>query len=186
MLHGALLEYTSTVNFHIEGKDADILLLRFDMANICISSGTACASGERKPTRILKAMGYSDRIAANSLRVSFGEESTAALGVSVVDRNTYTLPVDVQIDTGKVGGPFAGAPMLLLTHTGAKSGKVRTTPLVCTNDNDDMIIIASKSGAPEHPAWYHNLVVNPAVTVEVGTDRFDAIAVEVAGDDRQR
>lgn len=97
-----------------------------------------------------------------------------------------TIIDEFRANDGKVGGPFAGAPMLLLTHTGAKSGKVRTTPLVCTNDNDDMIIIASKSGAPVHPAWYHNLVVNPAVTVEVGTDRFDAIAVEVAGDDRQR
>ncbi len=97
-----------------------------------------------------------------------------------------TIIDEFRANDGKVGGPFAGAPMLLLTHTGAKSGKVRTTPLVCTHDDDDMIIIASKSGAPEHPAWYHNLVVNPAVTVEVGTDRFDAIAVEVAGDDRQR
>lgn len=97
-----------------------------------------------------------------------------------------TIIDEFRANDGKVGGPFAGAPMLLLTHTGAKSGKVRTTPLVCTHDGDDMIIIASKRGAPEHPAWYHNLVVNPAVTVEVGTDRFDATAVEVAGGDRQR
>jgi cysteine desulfurase len=78
VVHGELREYSSCVNFHIEGKEADLLLLRFDMAGICVSSGTACASGERKPSGILRAMGYSPEVAANSLRLSFGEETNAA------------------------------------------------------------------------------------------------------------
>jgi cysteine desulfurase len=78
VLHGELREYSSTVNFHIVGKDADLLLLRCDMAGICLSSGTACSAGERRPSRILQAMGYSEEVAKNSLRVSFGEETTAA------------------------------------------------------------------------------------------------------------
>jgi len=58
--------------------------------------------------------------------------------------------------------------MVLLTTTGAKSGKERTSPLVYTTDGDRIVIIASKAGAPTHPAWFHNLVANPDVTIEVG------------------
>ena len=72
---------------------------------------------------------------------------------------------------GRVGGPFEGAPMVLITHRGAKSGKEYTTPLVHTRDGDAVVIIASKGGAPEDPQWYRNLRVNPDVTVEVGTER---------------
>jgi deazaflavin-dependent oxidoreductase (nitroreductase family) len=85
---------------------------------------------------------------------------------------------------GKVGPPFEGAPMLLLTTTGAKSGQQRTTPLVHTMDGDRLVVIASKAGAPNHPAWYHNLVANPTVTVEKGTERFQARA-RVAGDEER-
>lgn len=87
---------------------------------------------------------------------------------------------------GKVGGPFAGAPMILVTHTGAKSGKSHTTPLVYTKDGDRFVIIASKAGAPTNPAWYYNLLAYPEVTVEVGTERFTARAVEVRGTERDR
>ncbi len=87
---------------------------------------------------------------------------------------------------GKVGGAFAGAPMMILTHTGAKSGKTHTTPLVYSLDSDRFVIIASKAGAPTNPAWYHNLVAHPEVTVEVGTERFSAKAVEARGADRDR
>jgi deazaflavin-dependent oxidoreductase (nitroreductase family) len=87
---------------------------------------------------------------------------------------------------GKVGGAFAGAPMMILTHTGAKSGKTHTTPLVYSLDGDRFVIIASKAGAPTNPAWYHNLVAHPEVTVEVGTERFSAKAVEARGADRDR
>lgn len=87
---------------------------------------------------------------------------------------------------GKVGGAFAGAPMMILTHTGAKSGKAHATPLVYSLDGDRFVIIASKAGAPTNPAWYHNLVAHPEVTVEVGTERFAAKAVEARGADRDR
>ena len=76
-----------------------------------------------------------------------------------------------------VGGPFDGAPMVLLTTTGAKTGIERTTPLVCREGDDGTIyVFASKGGADTHPAWFHNLVAHPQVTVERGTERFDATA----------
>ena len=87
---------------------------------------------------------------------------------------------------GKVGGMFEGAPMLLLTTTGAKSGNPFTTPLVHTTDGDRIVIIASKGGAPSHPDWYHNVVANPEVTVEIGTESFPATASVVEGEERQR
>jgi deazaflavin-dependent oxidoreductase (nitroreductase family) len=87
---------------------------------------------------------------------------------------------------GKVGGPFEGAPMLLLTTTGAKSGKSRTVPVVYLADGDRYIVFASKAGAPTNPDWYHNLVANPAVSVEVGSERADADAVVLTGDERDQ
>ncbi len=87
---------------------------------------------------------------------------------------------------GRVGGPFAGMPMLLLTHTGAKSGKTYTNPLVFSKDGDRIVIIASKGGAPNNPDWYHNLVAHPEVTLEIGNERFKAKAVVTRGDERER
>ena len=87
---------------------------------------------------------------------------------------------------GKCGPPFEGSPMILVTHTGAKSGKVRTSPLVYTADGDRYAIIASKAGAPTSPDWYHNMVANPAVTVEVGTENFEATVEEATGAERDR
>src|SRR5690242_2265758 len=100
------------------------------------------------------------------------------------DMNEFNQKViaEFRANGGKVGPPFEGAPMLLLTTTGAKSGQQRTTPLVHTMDGDRLVVIASKAGAPNHPAWYHNLVANPTVTVEKGTERFQARA-RVAGDE---
>jgi deazaflavin-dependent oxidoreductase (nitroreductase family) len=87
---------------------------------------------------------------------------------------------------GKVGGQFAAAPMVLLNHTGAKTGKAYTTPLVYSKDGDRIVIIASKAGAPKDPAWYHNLVAHPEVTLEIGTERFKARAVVTKGEERER
>jgi len=93
-------------------------------------------------------------------------------------------------NAGKVGGPFEGKPMLLLTTTGAKSGQRRTTPLVYLPDGDRLIIFASKGGAPTHPDWYHNLVAHPQVTVEIGkgsgTETFEASATVLTGEERDR
>ncbi|MCL4169703.1 UNVERIFIED_CONTAM: hypothetical protein GTU68_004847, partial [Idotea baltica] len=66
--------------------------------------------------------------------------------------------------------------MVLITMTGAKSGRELCSPLVYSADGDDVVIIASKAGAPEHPNWYYNLVANPTITVEVGTDKWEATA----------
>ncbi|HEY8093474.1 MAG TPA: nitroreductase family deazaflavin-dependent oxidoreductase [Acidimicrobiales bacterium] len=87
---------------------------------------------------------------------------------------------------GKVGGMFEGAPMLLLTSTGAKSGRQLTTPVVYTRDGDRLVVIASKAGAPTNPAWYHNLVANPEVTVEVGSETIPMRAVVTQGAERTR
>jgi deazaflavin-dependent oxidoreductase (nitroreductase family) len=88
---------------------------------------------------------------------------------------------------GVVSGAFEGAPMILVTHTGAKSGVQRTTPLVYSRDGDRVVIIASMGGAPTSPAWFHNIVANPRVTVEIGSDRYEADAeVLTEGPERQR
>ena len=87
---------------------------------------------------------------------------------------------------GKVGGPFEGAPMVLVTHRGAKSGIERTTPLVHSRDGDDVVIIASMGGAPSNPQWYHNMIANPEVTVELGEETFRARVIEATGAERER
>lgn len=87
---------------------------------------------------------------------------------------------------GAVGGPFEGKPVLLLTTTGARSGQQRTTPVVYLPEGDRMVIFASKAGAPENPGWYHNLVANPSVTVEVGSEKVEAEAVVLEGEERDR
>ncbi len=87
---------------------------------------------------------------------------------------------------GTVGGSLADTPLLLLGTTGAGSGLPRTTPLAYRREADRLYVIASAGGAPAHPAWYLNLRAHPAVTVEVGTERFEATATVLAGADRDR
>jgi deazaflavin-dependent oxidoreductase (nitroreductase family) len=87
---------------------------------------------------------------------------------------------------GKVGGPFEGAHLVLLTTTGARTGKRHTTPLVTMPDGDRIIVIASAAGAPAHPAWYHNILANPEVTVEDGTRTYQATATPAQGQERDR
>ena len=77
---------------------------------------------------------------------------------------------------GVVGGQFAGIPLLLLTTTGAKTGHTRVNPLAYMNHGDCHIIIASYAGAPTNPPWYYNLLSNPEVSVEMGSERFTARA----------
>jgi deazaflavin-dependent oxidoreductase (nitroreductase family) len=88
---------------------------------------------------------------------------------------------------GKVlSGPFLGAPLLLLTTIGARSGRPTTTPLVYIRDGDRIVIIASKAGAPKHPAWYHNLRAHPTVTIEIGKEKIQARAVVTTDPERKR
>ena len=77
-----------------------------------------------------------------------------------------------------------GDGLILVTPTGAKSGQERTTPLAHTRDGDKYVIVASKAGSPENPAWYYNLLANPVVTVEVGSETFDARVTEAKGPKR--
>ena len=93
---------------------------------------------------------------------------------------------EFRANNGKVGGQFANIPLLLLTTIGAKSGQPRINPLAYTTDGDRIIILASKAGAPTNPDWYHNLVANPTVTVEVGNERFQAQASVAQGQERER
>lgn len=96
------------------------------------------------------------------------------------------LIAEFRANGGKVGGQFAGRPLLLLSTVGARSGQTRTSPLAYTTDGERYVIIASKGGAPTHPDWYHNLVANPLVTVEVGTEQFQARATVAEGEERTR
>jgi deazaflavin-dependent oxidoreductase (nitroreductase family) len=85
---------------------------------------------------------------------------------------------------GKVGPPFDGVPMLLLGTTGRRSGARHVTPLAYRPVGDRMVVFASYAGSPKHPAWYLNLLADPAVTVEVGTNRFEATATVLEGAER--
>jgi len=104
----------------------------------------------------------------------------------VRDRNTYNQRniEEFRRTGGKVSGSHEGRPIILLTTTGAKSGRPFTTPVMYLPVGDRYAVFASKGGAPGHPDWYHNLVANPTVTVEVGTEKFDARATVATGAER--
>ena len=93
---------------------------------------------------------------------------------------------EFRANNGRVGGPFEGG-RLLLTTTGARTGAPHTTPVGYLPDGgDQVLVIASAGGAPKHPDWFHNLVANPDVVLEVGTDRYEATAVLTDGEERER
>ena len=97
------------------------------------------------------------------------------------------LIADLRANAGQATyGPFVGRPLVILGTVGARSGDQRETPLVYTRSGDDYVIIASKGGAPTHPSWYHNLVANPLVTVEILGETFRARARVAEGDERDR
>ena len=104
----------------------------------------------------------------------------------MTERNNWNEQIikEFRTNDGKVGGPFQGATLLLLTSKGAKSGKPYTTPLAYLPDGDRYVVFASKGGAPTNPDWYYNLKANPEVTIEVGTDVVDVVATEVTGAER--
>ena len=90
-------------------------------------------------------------------------------------------------NAGLVGGQFEGAPLLLLTTTGAKSGQRRTSPVMyLAGDDGRVYVFASKAGMPTNPDWYHNLKANPDVDLEVGSEVYAATATEITGDQRDR
>jgi deazaflavin-dependent oxidoreductase (nitroreductase family) len=93
---------------------------------------------------------------------------------------------EFRANDGKVGGYFANQPLLLLHTTGAKSGKERVNPAAAFKDDGKLFIIASKGGAPTNPAWYYNLMANPVVDVEYGTETFQARATVTAEPERTK
>ena len=101
----------------------------------------------------------------------------------MLDFNTNVI-AEFRANDGVCSGPFDGMSMVLITMTGAKSGRTLTSPLVCSRDGDDVVIAASMGGAPKHPNWYHNLVANPTCTVELGSESWEATAVLAEGEER--
>jgi deazaflavin-dependent oxidoreductase (nitroreductase family) len=93
---------------------------------------------------------------------------------------------DIRAHGKATSGPFVGRDVLILTTRGAKSGETRENPLVYTRDDVHHVILASKGGSPTHPSWYHNLREHPVVTVETGTEKFEARARVVEGDEYER
>lgn len=106
--------------------------------------------------------------------------------MAAVNDFNRAIIAEFRANAGKVGGRFEGAPLLLLKTIGAKSGEQRITPVMYLADGGRMVVFASKAGAPTHPAWYHNLMANPAASVEVGRDAFDVKAVATSGEERDR
>ncbi len=96
------------------------------------------------------------------------------------------IMAEFRANGGKVGGQFEGAPMVIIHTTGAKTGAKRENPLMYLQDGDDVVIFASKAGAPDNPDWYHNLVKNPEVGVELGDETYTAEAVVADPEDRAR
>ena len=94
--------------------------------------------------------------------------------------------VEFRKNRGKVGGNFEGAPILLINHKGAKTGKARTNPVMYYKDGERYIVFASKGGAPTNPDWYHNLKAHPDVMIEVGDHKIEARATEITGTERDK
>jgi deazaflavin-dependent oxidoreductase (nitroreductase family) len=93
---------------------------------------------------------------------------------------------EFRANSGKVGGHFAGRKLLLLHTKGARTGEPRVNPVAYTADGDRLVVIASKAGSDTNPHWYHNLVADPQVEVEVGTEKFSARAAVAAEPERSR
>ena len=93
---------------------------------------------------------------------------------------------EFRANEGRVGGPFEGAPVLLLHSTGAKSGESRVHPMMYQGVGADWAVFASAAGADKHPAWYHNLLAHPDAQIEVGVDTVEVVARVATGEERER
>jgi deazaflavin-dependent oxidoreductase (nitroreductase family) len=107
------------------------------------------------------------------------------MSTSPADFNAQIIK-EFRANQGRVGGPFEGSTLLLLYHTGAKSGTSRVNPLAYMADDGRYVVFASKGGAPTNPDWYHNLKAHPETRIEVGTDTIDVVASEATGEERER
>ncbi len=105
--------------------------------------------------------------------------------MSATDFNAKIIE-EFRANAGQVGGMFESMPLLLLHHTGAKSGQGRINPLAYQRDGDRYVVFASKAGAPTNPDWYHNLMAHPNTVIEIGTETVDVVASEAGSDERER
>jgi deazaflavin-dependent oxidoreductase (nitroreductase family) len=106
--------------------------------------------------------------------------------MEIIEMNDWNKKIieEFRANGGKVGGRLENMSLLLLHTTGARSGQPRINPVVYMKDGERHVIIASKGGAPTHPGWYYNLVANPEVSVEVGTEEFKALATVTSEPER--
>lgn len=105
--------------------------------------------------------------------------------MSTADFNTQII-TEFRENSGQVGGMFESMPLLLLHHVGAKSGADRVSPVAYLEDNGRYAIFASKAGAPENPAWYHNLLAHPETRIELGDQTIEVTASVAEGEERDR
>ena len=112
------------------------------------------------------------------------------MAVPLIDRIMGTVLTVHQVvydrSGGRIGASLAGRPMLLLRTTGARTGQARTAALLYVRDGEDYAVIASKGGDDRHPGWYHNLIADPDVEIQVGTDTVPVRARVAQGDERDR
>ena len=93
---------------------------------------------------------------------------------------------EFRANQGRVGGMWEGTPLLLLHHTGAKSGVSRVNPVAYLADDHRYLVWAANGGAPNNPDWYHNLRAHPGTRIEVGSETIDVVAEEASGAERER
>jgi deazaflavin-dependent oxidoreductase (nitroreductase family) len=118
---------------------------------------------------------------------TYSVETLPAEGTEEYKALIQAIIVEFRANGGRVGGPLAGLPLVLLTTTGARTGRPRTNPVTYIVDDDRLVFTAAKEGdATRHPDWYFNLRANPDVTVELGTETFPARATVLEGAERQR
>jgi deazaflavin-dependent oxidoreductase (nitroreductase family) len=118
--------------------------------------------------------------------ISMASEPTAAANVASVSDYNRRIIEEFRANGGRVGGHWEGRELLLLTTTGRKTGRKHTTPIVFTRSDDRLLVYGSNSGGPSHPDWYLNLVADPHVGVEVGAERYDAVAAPLGPEERDR
>jgi deazaflavin-dependent oxidoreductase (nitroreductase family) len=106
----------------------------------------------------------------------------------MADANDFNTGIieEFRVNGGVVDGPFKDATLILLSTIGAKTGQIRVNPVVCRIEGDRLFVFGSNAGAPTNPDWYHNVVADSRVTVELGDERFEAVASVLTGRERDR
>ena len=113
-------------------------------------------------------------------------EPIAAATVAAMSDYNRGIIEEFRANGGRVGGRWEGRDLLLLTTTGRKTGRRHTTPIVFTRSEDSLLVYGSNAGGPSHSDWYLNLLADPHVVVEVRTERYEAIATPLVGEERDR